>query len=241
MEKRLTLSLDGRTYLRYDGLWVDESYLRVPAAIAARLDGLAKSDEPVKNKVLEQDRDDIASHGLFTPRGRPPRPRRREIPLQFECLSDDTLILHGALADGWRVGQRTGCYQGQCRFDWRGAAAWARVRVFPVPSRHDLRDAPALDGEFDQGPDVCWVLRRGLFAGAFKLHQDDEWNLALMPKLIRPKALQLYNETTFNCSEMRIRAQLTMVLDFGQPKRDLVWWEKFGTISGGLPSLGKRR
>lgn len=162
--------------------------------------------------------------------------------LSIEFPSSEAIILRGALASGWRVGPRTGCFVGACRFDWRGASGQAKLHIFPIPSDRSLITAPQLEGEYDRNQHLRWEFYAGMVTGRIDLIVHEGWNASLSPELSAVSTLKLYhNARSMYLSQRFVRVQVLMKLDFSNPNRDLVWWERFGTISGGLPSLGKKR
>jgi hypothetical protein len=174
-----------------------------------------------------------------TPTKRPSVRRRGD--LTVECGSDDLLIVRDRLDSGWRVGKRTGCYIGACTFEWRGAFSIARLSVFPVPSQPKLAFPPPVVGHYSGGSGITWILEESQVIGMIRLRCDDSWNPELRPKALEPNVFRLFNSTIVQCDPFPMRIQLNIGVNLNGPKPALVWREWFGTISGGLPSLGKQR
>jgi hypothetical protein len=154
--------------------------------------------------------------------------------------SGGSLIYNDQLARGWRVGPNTACYIGSDRFDWYGAAGSVRVSVFPAPSDRTLVRVPEIVGHVDGGG-ISWSFTSNAVQVEVEFWVDDAWNPVLSPKLAGYKTIQFYYMDNLKTSSRWYRIQLHARLDFGAPKRDLVWWQRCSKASAGLPSLGKRR
>ncbi len=161
--------------------------------------------------------------------------------LEYQWLGDGRLALDGNLIAGWRVGQRTGCYIGQCGLEWGEVKGTIKVSLFPWPSDRSLSVPPELRAAYDSGTGIAWQVQDDRVRGQIELLQNGQANPGLAPKRKGLNMAQLYHDEYFGGQPMRVRVQLVISLDLEGAKPRLIWRENLGTISAGLPGSGKRR
>jgi hypothetical protein len=249
--ERPVLDFEGQQFIRQNGAWVTSSRVRVPAVMGARLDSVAKANQSLWHRCVEQDVTD-RTYPQGHQAGVDATGRRHVNSLGgFECKfdGDRTLVVDADLRRNWSERKNS----------W---GFWGNERL-PALNGHDLRvqltvlspqaDPPELEpaeGEVDgirhQVNGYRISLTIALFDSARLFNPVLRWGETQngKPMVFRdslPLRLRSVGNTSSGWNRPYRYNNFLLVVQPPEPKPApfyLEWSKRF--FPGGLPSLGKR-